>query len=84
MAALAARSARRRDRQSIVGGGIEVDTMAGQLKLIDGYWDSRARRVAWSKGSRPTFTPGGVRNQYNSRENDLPPRVVTSTRYVCS
>ena len=72
-ACLAERSRRRRSRQcSVSGGGIGVFASFFQSKIRRGYWASSVRRVASSNGSRPTFTPGGVRNQYNMRGGALP------------
>jgi hypothetical protein len=60
----AARSARRRSLQySGSTDGIGVLRSASQSNAMPGYWVSRARITWSSKGSRPTFTLGGVRNQ---------------------
>ena len=41
-----------------------------------GFCASSARRTSASNGSRPTFTSGGVRNQYSTRGRTLPRRFV--------
>jgi hypothetical protein len=65
IACFAERSARRRSRHGSTseGGGACACVIALQSKLKSGWRASRAARTASSKGSRPTFTPGGVRNQ---------------------
>ena len=45
------------------GGGIGVSRSFCQSNETSGFCFSSARRTSSSNGARPTFTPGGVRNQ---------------------
>jgi hypothetical protein len=49
-----------------------VFAIASQSNTTSGFCASSTRRMSGSNGDRPTFTPGGVRNQYNTRGRPLP------------
>ena len=80
LARFASRSARRRSRQfSRAGGGSVPLASFFQSNVTPGFCASSARLTGSSKGSRPTLTPGGVRNQYRIRGFDGR-RLETSNR----
>ena len=51
---------------------------------MSGCWCSRARIASSSIAARPTFTCGGVRNQYKTMERSCPRRRAVCTRNVLS